>query len=431
MSDGDADARAAEAPSGVSRRELLQVAGAVGLATTAGGLAATAGTALFGAQPARAATAQIPFLGSYEGVPGGPNQWFNDIRAVVPGLNGYRQYDPAQNYPTQDPSTGNWVNHFATQWPDDPYTGYAGPSVFSIYVAPTTVTGSQATATAARVKQLMTSARNPHSYLSAWHEYGNIDYSAYGVNASNLYQVHKFLCGIAAQFPYVTYGPILFAPGVHYHDSLVANFQSCPPGMGFYGVDVYGNNGTSLGMQQLDSFINLAKPLDPNDNPQLIVAETNTPLPESFPFSAGTSNGNWFNAPTAGFKNGQPVAVFGAPPPYSPPFGPLPDSIAQGETYYVINVSANSFQLSDTYFGSTAVAVGSPCQGTFWTVPAPRDGGVGTGWYESVCARMASYGPKGLGVLTFWNVDGELSGGWVDPVGSTAAALNNCINNIL
>jgi hypothetical protein len=416
MSDAGADGRTGEAPSGVSRRGFLQAAGAVGLA-------ATAGSALFGAQPARATTGQIPFLGSYEGVPGGPNQWFDDIKKVVPLLNGYRQYDPAQNYPTQDPKTGIWQNHFASQWPDDPYTGYAGPSVFSIYVAPSTVTGSQATQTKHDIMTLMTSAKNPHSYLSAWHEFGNIDYGAYGVTADNLKEVHNFLCGIAAlpQFPNVAYGPILFAPKVHDYNYLVAAFQSCPSGMGFYGVDVYGNNGTSAGLSQLDNFIDLAMPLDPHNNPQLIIAETNAPLSETLAFKAGETGIDLFTAPNSSFIDGQPVKLEGA-------F--LPPGFSAGVTYYVLNASGDSFMLSDTSFGPVHTLTGFG-EGVVTTLPAPRAGGVGTGWFESVCSTMHNYGPKALGVLTYWNVNGALSGGWEDPDGTTAAALNNCINNVL
>jgi len=339
----------------------------------------------------------------------------------VPGLNGFRQYD---NKPYQD-STG-WHNRLATAWPPLPYTGC--PSVFSIYPLPDTVIAGDPD-TMNRITTLMSNAP-ANSYLSAWHEFGNIDWSGPppqglgfpGVTAEKLYQVHQILVGIAALYP-VTYGPILFAPKLQDRDNLVSAFTSCPRGMGFYGVDVYGNNGTAAGLCQLENFIELAKPLDPHDKPQLLIAETNTPLPVWFSFTAGALGGDWFNAPETSFNNGQPVVLAG---------GALPGGFAQGVKYYVINVSGAWFQLSATSFGQP-LPVSFPGTGTVTTLPlpAPRSGGVGTGWFESVCARMKQYGPKFLGALTFWNVNGPLSGGWQDPDGTTAATLNYCINQIL
>jgi hypothetical protein len=311
--------------------------------------------------------------------------------------------------------------------------------VFSIYVAPSTVTGSQAAQTKQDIITLMTSAKKPHSYLSAWHEFGNIDYGHfynsyynqtfdYEVTADNLKEVHNFLCGIAAlpQFPNVAYGPILFAPKVHDYNYLVAAFQSCPSGMGFYGVDVYGNNGTSAGLQQLDNFINLAMPLDPHNNPQLIIAETNTPLPRGVPFGViSPPQDGWLSSGSgSSLINGQPVSVVGPS---------LPFPLTPGMTYYVLNVNgagSDTFQLSLSSFGQP-LPYESSGSGGLITLPAPRAGGVGTGWFESVCSKMHNYGPKALGVLTYWNVNGQLSGGWEDPDGTTAAALNNCINKIL
>jgi hypothetical protein len=84
---------------------------------------------------------------------------------------------------------------------------------------------------------------------------------------------------------------------------------------------------------------------------------------------------------------------------------------------------------------------------------APRTGGVGTGWYQSVCARMNIYGTNSIGVLTYWKDGGGFSGAWnynedidgdfdyaVGPARSAhdpwvgpdvISALKDCIDNIL
>jgi hypothetical protein len=329
MFDGDAGGRRFGAASGVSRRKFLRAAGAVGLAATAGTAAfscsscssASAGQPVASAsagQPVTSASAGQPvtpasgelsaaptraahttegapggragaggahnFLGSYEGPPGRTtNQWFKQISAVVPRLNGFRQYD---NQPFWD--NGVWRNRLAPTWPAPPYPGYVGPSVFSIYPVPSTILGPlfspkfspKNLPARGIIEELMASAP-PNSYLSAWHEFGTINYRSFGVTAANLALVHLVLNDMAKSYPNVTYGPILFTPKDR--NSLVAAFESCPPDMGFYGVDVYGNNGTSAGLQQLENFINLAKGLDTtrppgHGYPKLLIAETNTPL---------------------------------------------------------------------------------------------------------------------------------------------------------
>lgn len=345
-----AGARSLPDTSGASRRTFLRMAGTAGALGLAG--------AAIRARPARAAVATHNFLGSYEGVRGVPNQWFNQIHAVVPGLSGFRQYDnkPVGTFPQLH-------NNLATTWPAPPYPRYVGPSVFSIYPLPESlgIGGPVDPFTEAQINYLIASAP-PDSYLSAWHEFGSIDYSGFGVNAGNLRALHGVL-NLACKGSNVTYGPILFAPATQDYDRLVSAFDSCPPDMGFYGVDVYGNRGTCAGLQQLENFINLAKPLDaitPN-YPKLLIAETNTPL---------------------------------TPPPCTPE---------------------------------------PSCQ----VPPAPRSGGIGVGWYETICARMHNYGANSIGVLTYWNENGQLSGPWdpgpttsTDPDGTTVTALTNCIDKI-
>jgi hypothetical protein len=298
-------------------------------------------------------------------VHGGPNQWFDQIAAVVPGLSGFRQYDNGS--PTLAPpgvlSPGGWLNNLATTWPAPPFPGYEGPSVFSIYPVPDSLAViniggkpvPQFPETYKELDSLLASAP-PNSYLSAWHEFGTIDYSAFDfLDAKSLYGLHQALNDLVADYPNVTYGPILFTPKTQDYNSLVAAFQSVPPGMGFYGVDVYGNNGTCEGLAQLENFIKLAKTIRGGSTyPKLLIAETNTP-----PVSSEYPNA------------------------------------------------------------------------------APRSGPAGTGWFESVCTRMHNYGANSIGVLTYWNVSGKLSGAWdpgpvtpQDPDGTTVTALQNCIDKI-
>jgi hypothetical protein len=51
-------------------------------------------------------------------------------------------------------------------------------------------------------------------------------------------------------------------------------------------------------------------------------------------------------------------------------------------------------------------------------------------WFKSVCERMHVYGAHSLGVLTFWNPKGGLSGPWQPEDKQTIAAMNDITNKI-
>jgi hypothetical protein len=298
--------------SGVSRRTLLGAAGALAITATA-----------FRARPAEAATAAAPaaqFLGSNAHV-------FRDIRdgekiagvqyPGVPGLRGARIYGLAPDGP------GKQTDRIAKTWPAPPVPK-AGPIVYSIYPVPEHVfNGSLHGA----LKNLIASAP-PGSYLTAWHEALSLPYPSY-ITSANMYQLHAHMNTIT-QGTHVTYGSI-FGGG-----DLATLFKSVPTNLGFYGLDLYGNEGIAKGMARLEQFITLAKPKDTKTGyPKLMLPECNTP-----------------------FKAQRPD------------------------------------------------------------------------WFKSVCERMHTYGSHSIGVLTFWNPTGPLSGPWDPKDKKTIAAMNDIIDKV-
>jgi hypothetical protein len=51
-------------------------------------------------------------------------------------------------------------------------------------------------------------------------------------------------------------------------------------------------------------------------------------------------------------------------------------------------------------------------------------------WFKRVCERMHVYGSHSIGVLTFWNANGPLSGPWDPKDKNTIAAMNDIVNHI-
>jgi hypothetical protein len=51
-------------------------------------------------------------------------------------------------------------------------------------------------------------------------------------------------------------------------------------------------------------------------------------------------------------------------------------------------------------------------------------------WFKRVCERMHVYGSHSVGVLTFWNPRGPLSGPWLPKDRNTIAAMNDIVNHI-
>jgi hypothetical protein len=253
--DNDPERSSAPPASGISRRALIGSAGALGIAATA-----------FRVLPVRAATAAAPsgeFLGSNADV-------FKDIRdgetvggvkyPGVPGLSGVRIYGE------QPDGKDKETDRIAKTWPKPPVAS-AGPIVYSIYPVPEHVFNGDLYEP---LKKLIASAP-AGSYLTAWHEALSLKYPAY-ITSANMYKLHAHMNTIC-QRTHVTYGSI-FGGG-----DLAKLFKSVPPNLGFYGLDLYGNEGIDEGLARLDQFITLAKPKDTKTRgyPRLMLPECNTP----------------------------------------------------------------------------------------------------------------------------------------------------------
>jgi hypothetical protein len=308
----DGPGHAPVAPS-VSRRSLIGGAGTLGIAAAA-----------FRALPAEAATGAVShrnFLGSNKDV-------FKDIMdgekisgvqyPGVPGLRGVRVYGLKPDGPKSE------TDRIAKAWPAPPVAN-AGPIVYSIYPVPEHVFNGQLNDA---LKTLIASAP-VGSYLTTWHEALSLPYPSY-ITSDSMHKLHAHMNAIT-QGTHVTYGSI-FGGG-----DLATLFKSVPPNLGFYGLDLYGNEGIEKGMARLEQFIRLAKPKDTKTPgyPKLMIPECNTPVKAERP-----------------------------------------------------------------------------------------------DWFKSVCQRMHTYGAHSIGVLTFWNPKGPLSGPWDPTDKKTIAAMNDITEHI-
>jgi hypothetical protein len=312
MDEFDSGAGHRRAASGISRRALMGAAGA--LAIAAAGLGAVS------AEAATEAAATAEFLGSNADV-------FKEIRdgekisgvqyPGVPGLRGVRIYGLKPDGP------GKEEDRIAKTWPEPPVPT-AGPIVYSIYPVPEHVFNGDLNDA---LKKLIASAP-AGSYLTTWHEALSLPYPSY-ITSGNMYKLHAHM-NTLTHGTNVTYGSI-FGGG-----DLATLFKSVPPNLGFYGLDLYGNEGIEKGLERLDQFITLARPKDTKTPgyPKLLIPECNTPTESQRPE-----------------------------------------------------------------------------------------------WFESVCQRMHAYGSASIGVLTFWNPTGPLSGPWDPKDKKTIAAMNEIVNH--
>lgn len=249
---------AAPAASGLSRRGLIGVAGAVGITAALRALPAAAATGL-----ASAPAGHRSFLGSdhdvFKEIKYG--QTINGVKYPgVPGLSGVRVYAAKPTGPHM------MVDHIAKKWPEPPVPG-AGPIVYSIYPVPQHVLdGSLDHA----LKQLIDTAP-PGSYLTTWHEALSLKFPRY-ITSEHMYQLHARM-NTLARGTHVTYGSI-FGGG-----DLAHLFRSVPPDLGFYGLDLYLDAKERIGqaMDRLEQFIAMAKKKDTRHHyPKLMIPECNT-----------------------------------------------------------------------------------------------------------------------------------------------------------
>lgn len=265
------------APTGLSRRAFIGVAGAAGIA------AATAR-----ALPAKAATTPARcFFGSNQDV-------FLDIRdgevipgtrhpilsAPVPGLSGVRIYGEKPD------SNGN--NQLASGWPAGPSPTDQGPIVYSIYPIPSTVTGpTPDPATMLAIENLIGTAP-PGSYLTAWHEALSLSGSTPpGATPAMMNSLHTALNKMC-QGSNVTYGSIFGGDANFLANQNMGAPAACPPkstapqvwdsvpdDLGFYGIDVYGGDSIDKNMCFLDTFITNARLVAASGYPKILIGETN------------------------------------------------------------------------------------------------------------------------------------------------------------
>jgi hypothetical protein len=253
LSDTEPEHASAPAAPGVSRRALIGAAGALGIAATA-----------LRTLPALAAASapSTQFLGSDQDV-------FKEIkdgetiRGVrhpgVPGLSGVRIYGEKPTGKTHE------KDHIAEAWPAPPVAN-AGPIVYSIYPVPHHVLDGSLYHP---LKRLIASAP-PGSYLTAWHEALSLKYPKY-ITSENMYQLHARM-NTLCKGSHVTYGSI-FGGG-----DLANLFRSAPPNLGFYGLDLYANDGIGRAMGRLEQFIEMARKKDTKTGyPKILIPECNTP----------------------------------------------------------------------------------------------------------------------------------------------------------
>jgi hypothetical protein len=252
-----------------SRRAFLRGASALGLAVAAFPAVAELSAPAAGAAPA------AQFLGSNQGP-------FKEIRSGetvkgkkypgVPGLSGVRIYG------LKPTGKNHETNHIARHWPQPtppPEPAHPGPIVYSIYPVPADVMSGQLyDALTSLIKQAPAG-----SYLTCWHEALSLKYPKY-ITSEAMYQLHARMNTITKKAnPGVTYGAV-FGGG-----DLATLLRSAPPNLGFYGLDLYGNEGISSGLARLETFITLARKKDTitPGYPRLMLPECNTPIDSQRP----------------------------------------------------------------------------------------------------------------------------------------------------
>jgi hypothetical protein len=125
------------------------------------------------------------------------------------------------------------------------------------------------------IRQMIAGAP-PGSMLNAWHEVLSLPYRQPYLTPYNVYQMHRKMQSLC-QGSNVTYGCLLGGGDLTYLMRYV------PPGLDYYGLDLYGN----LGIRNLprwghplhrwNQFKELARTKDKSGYPWLVIGETNCP----------------------------------------------------------------------------------------------------------------------------------------------------------
>jgi hypothetical protein len=244
-------------PAEAAELQQMPMPGAVTRRAAIGSGVALAGAAVLRRVPA--ATAGRVVIGANE-------PWFLDVHEAVPAARCRRYY-----YGTHD--------YIPARWPTS--TNAASESV-SIRPVPSSLLSGRLDA---KLTAFIGSAP-PGSFLTAWHEAGNLaGYPAY-INPRNMRAVHRYMNRLC-QGTNVSYGPILCMHPDKMPPWLV-------PGMGWYGLDIYDwpefhfPGGGVLDIHgrlwpRLSRWKAVIRKVSGHRNPELAICETNAKNPSHRP----------------------------------------------------------------------------------------------------------------------------------------------------
>jgi hypothetical protein len=184
--------------------------------------------------------------------------WFLDVHEAVPAVSCRRTY-----FGTHDYIPAKW-----------PVTASAASESVSLRPVPSSLLSGRLDA---KLKRFIGSAP-PGSFLTAWHEAGNLaGYPAY-INPRNMRAIHRYMNHLC-EGTNVSYGPILCM-----HPDKMP--QWLVPGLGWYGLDIYDwpefhfPNGGVLDIHgrlwpRLSQWKAVIQKVSGRRNPELAICETN------------------------------------------------------------------------------------------------------------------------------------------------------------
>ena len=161
------------------------------------------------------------------------------------------------------------VNNFPTPWP---IHGRRNRMLVSVYPDLNDLLAGKLDT---RIRRMIAGAP-PGSMLNAWHEVLSLPYKQPYLTPYNVYQMHAKMYSLC-QGSNVTYGCLLGGGDLTYLMRYV------PPGLGYYGLDLYGNLGIRTyprwghPLRRWIQFRELARTKDRLGYPWLVIGETNCP----------------------------------------------------------------------------------------------------------------------------------------------------------
>ncbi len=161
------------------------------------------------------------------------------------------------------------VNLFPTPWP---MHGQGNRMLVSVYPDLNDLLAGRLDR---RIRAMIAGAP-PGSMLNAWHEVMSLPYRQHYLTPYNVYQMHRRMHSLC-RGSNVTYGALLGGGDLTYLMRYV------PQGLGYYGLDLYGNLGLRKHprwghpFQRWTQFRDLARTKDRSGYPWLVIGETNCP----------------------------------------------------------------------------------------------------------------------------------------------------------